>query len=230
MSENLLLQGGAEFGGDMRASDLAALARCGGMAAPVRIIPAAAAPDNNHARAGENGMRWFRALGATDVRVVALIDRPSAEARTIADELRHGRLIYLLGGFPAYLAQTLAGSRSWDAIRTAMAKGAVLAGSSAGAMVLCDHYYDPAARRVAPGLGLLPACCVLPHHDTFGEQWAEDLRRRLPRATLVGIDEQTGILGDPISRKWTVYGRGALTRYTPGGGQRSFPAGTTLEM
>jgi cyanophycinase-like exopeptidase len=63
----LLLEGGAEFGGKMSEPDRKAIERAGGPEAPIRIIPTAAAPDDNHQRAGENGVRWFRSLGAKDV-------------------------------------------------------------------------------------------------------------------------------------------------------------------
>jgi len=53
----LLLEGGAEFGGEMREPDLKAIELAGGFDAPIRIIPTAAAPDNNHQRAGNNGVR-----------------------------------------------------------------------------------------------------------------------------------------------------------------------------
>ena len=59
----LLLEGGAEFGGRMREPDLRAIELAGGFDAPLRIIPAAAAPDHNHNNAGGNGVRWFRNLG-----------------------------------------------------------------------------------------------------------------------------------------------------------------------
>jgi len=73
----------------------------------VGIIPAAAAPDNNHERAGQNGVRWFKRLGAVQTTMVPLIDGVSANQPSIAASLRQFRLIYLLGGFPHYLGQTL---------------------------------------------------------------------------------------------------------------------------
>ena len=59
----IVLEGGAEFGGEMAAPDRRALELAGGLDVPVSIIPTAAAPDNNHQRAGENGKRWFQSLG-----------------------------------------------------------------------------------------------------------------------------------------------------------------------
>lgn len=199
---------------DRRAIELA-----GGPAARIRIIPAAAAPDNNHQRAGTNGVRWFRSLGASDAAALPLTDQASAGHAEVVAALRAAQLIYLLGGFPHYLAQTLAGSAAWQATREAHAAGALIAGSSAGAMVLCAHYYDPQAQRVERGLGLLPNACVLPHHNTFGQAWAPRLAALLPSATLIGIDEHTALIDDGPGAAWRVYGPGAVTLYRSGAAQ-----------
>lgn len=223
----LLLEGGAEFGGRMDEPDRQAMALAGGPDAPMRIIPTAAAPDNNHQRAGSNGVRWFQSLGARHVAALPIVDRAAADDPRMADELRAARLVYMLGGFPAYLAQTLAGSACWRAMQEAYGAGAVLAGSSAGAMALCEYLYDPRAEKIIPGLGALPGCCVLPHHNTFGKNWAARLGQLLPDAALLGIDERTGMLDDGIGRRWTVYGQGAVTIYH-GGQARTYDAGATF--
>lgn len=209
----LILQGGAEFGGEMAESDGRALALAGGRSARVRIIPTAAAPDHNHGRAGENGRRWFASLGAANVAVVPLIDATSAADPAVVESLHTADLIYLLGGFPHYLAQTLRHSPAWHACLQAHQRGAVLAGSSAGAMVLCGSYFHPSQNRIEEGLNLLPQSCVLPHHDTFGQQWAPRLRQLLPHATLLGLDERTGLI--LANGRGQVLGRGAVTVYEP---------------
>jgi cyanophycinase len=152
----ILLAGGAEFSGRMAKPDRRAIELAGGLGASIRIIPAAAAPDNNHQRAGKNGVNWFKKLGAVNV----------AES------------------------------------------GAVIAGSSAGAMIFCEYYYDPYEKGIFGGLGLIPNACILPHHDTFGKSWAPELAQRLPGAVLIGIDEQTGMLNDGPDGRWQVYGDG----------------------
>ncbi len=171
----LLLEGGAEFGGAMREPDLRAIELAGGTHASIRIIPTAAAPDKNHLRAGNNGIRWFRSLGATNVEPVLLINEESANDSEIADTLRAAKLIYMLGGFTHYLGQTLKDSLAWDSVLGAYQDGAVIAGSSAGAMVMCEHYFDPGRGKVEKGLNLVPNACVLPHHNTFGKDWAGKL-------------------------------------------------------
>ena len=207
----LLLEGGAEFGGAMREPDTRAIELAGGVDAPIRIIPTAAAPDNNHVRAGNNGLRWFQNLGARDVEALPLINQSSANNTRIAEALRDAKLIYMLGGFTHYLGQTLLGSKAWQATLEAHQNGAVIAGSSAGAMVMCEHYYDPGRGKVERGLNLVLNACVLPHHNTFGKDWAGKLKSLLPSITLLGIDEYTGMLLD--DDEWTVSGGGAVTVY-----------------
>ncbi len=207
----LLLEGGAEFGARMRDPDLKAIELAGGVDAPIRIIPTAAAPDHNDQRAGNNGIRWFQSLDARDVGALPLIDQASANDENIARSLREAKLIYMLGGFTGYLAETLKGSAAWQAVLEAYAMGAVVAGSSAGAMVMCELYYDPGRGQVIEGLKLVPDSIVLPHHNSFGRSWASRLLE-IAQVTLIGIDEGTGMLDDGAGT-WMVYGGGNVTLY-----------------
>ncbi|HET6516163.1 MAG TPA: Type 1 glutamine amidotransferase-like domain-containing protein [Thermodesulfovibrionales bacterium] len=229
MKGHILLEGGAEFGGRMEEPDKRALELAGGLDAQVSIIPTAAVPDHNHRRAGQSGVRWFQRLGATRVTSLPLIDRASADQSALASALRRSRLIYILGGFPRYLAQTLAGTSSWRAILEAYATGAVIGGSSAGAMILCGHYYDPDTERIAEGLNVVPRAYLIPHHDTFGKGWAPSLVPSLPDAVFVGVDEQTGLIDDGAEGEWTIYGKGLVTIYR-GGKTRTHRSGETLSL
>jgi len=225
----LLLEGGAEFGGRMRDPDLRAIELAGGFSTPLRIIPTAAAPDNNHHRAGNNGVRWFQGLGARDVVSLPLIDKASANEKEIADSLHSAKLIYLLGGFTHYLGQTLKDSLAWSAALEAYQNGAVIAGSSAGAMVMCEFYYDPSSGKVVEGLNLVPNSLVLPHHNTFGKNWAPRLTKEIPNVILLGIDEQTGMINDGENNSWTVHGRGGVTLYRNGQAE-TYKAGETFSI
>lgn len=211
----LVLEGGAEFGGKMSAPDLRAIELAGGFNAPICIIPTAAAADNNHQRAGNNGLRWFQSLGAKNVFTVDVTDSKSANDISLAASIRPSRLIYLLGGFPRYLGETLANSICWQAALDAYAEGAVIAGSSAGAMVLCENYFDPNEKKMVQGLNLIPNACVLPHHNNFGKGWAKQLARDLPNSILIGIDERTGMVSD-MEGGWQVHGAGEVTLYWSG--------------
>ncbi|MBL8091352.1 MAG: Type 1 glutamine amidotransferase-like domain-containing protein [Anaerolineales bacterium] len=225
----LLLAGGAEFGGQMREPDLQAIELAGGFDAPICIIPTATAPDNNHKRAGNNGIRWFQSLGAKKVFSLDVIDSNSANDSSLAASVRTSKLVYLLGGFPRFLGETLKDSLCWDAVLDVYQNGGVIGGSSAGAMVLCEFYYDPYEKKLLNGLNLIPNACVLPHHNQFGKTWAKQLRELLPDSILLGIDEETGMISRSASRgkdetdsklssathpaDWQVYGKGEVTVY-----------------
>jgi cyanophycinase len=225
----ILLAGGAEFRGRMATPDRQAIELAGGANARLSIIPAAAAPDNNHQRAGQTGVDWFQKLGAVNVTALPLIDRTSADDPAVVDALRHSKLIYMLGGFPRHLAQSLAGSNSWQAMLAAHRSGAVIAGSSAGAMILCDYYYDPYGHKIRSGLGLIPDACILPHRNTFGQSWAPKLAQRLAGILLIGIDEQTGMLNDDPAGRWQVYGAGNVTLYR-NNRKADFHSGKSFEL
>lgn len=230
MTGYILLEGGAEFGGKMAEPDVRAIELAGGPDALISIIPAAAAPDNNWQHAGNNGVRWFKRLGAKRVELVPLIDKVSANDPGIAGIIRQSRLIYMLGGFTSYLGEILASSASFQAMLSAYEAGAVIAGSSAGAMVLCEYYYDPGKSQVVQGLGLVPNSCVLPHYNTFGKGWAKLLSIYLPDAVLLGIDERTGMIDDGDGGKktgWRVYGQGMVTLYR-GGQATEYKAGESF--
>jgi cyanophycinase len=207
----LLLEGGAEFGSRMRDPDRKAIELAGGLDAPIRILPTAAAPDRNDQRAGNNGIHWFERLGAKDVSSIPLIDKVSADDESIVTSLREAKLIYMLGGFTGYLGETLKGSAAWNAVLEAYGNGAVVAGSSAGAMVMCEFYYDPSQGKVVDGLNLVPNSIVMPHYNTFGKSWASRLLE-ISQVTLIGIDEYTGMINER-AQKWTVYGGGSVTLY-----------------
>jgi cyanophycinase len=223
----LLLEGGNEFRGAMEEADRAALRAAG--PGPVLIVPAAAAAEGGQTQAGRNGVRWFEGLGAIDVRSTGWVDGNSQEAAEVAASVAASRLIFLTGGSPRYLADALRNSPVWHAVLSALEAGGVLAGSSAGAMVLCEVYYDPSAARLQPGLSLVPGVCILPHHDTFGRGWAPHIARLAKRILPVGIDEGTGMMNDGPDGLWTVYGKGAVTLHGPGG-EAIYRSGERFEL
>jgi cyanophycinase len=196
--------------------DRHAMKLAGGPDARISIIPAAAAPDNNHRRAGNRAETWFRRLGARRIQVLPLVDRSSASETAVVEALRHANLIFILGGFPVYLADTLRNSPSWRAVTEAVDHGGVLAGSSAGAMVLCEYYYDPFEKEIKPGLNLIRNACVIPHHNTFGAGWVRHIEPEIAQAVLIGIDEETGMVREGGQDRWQVHGGGRVSIYRAG--------------
>jgi cyanophycinase len=209
----LLLEGGCEFQGKMEEPDRKALVLAGGKNAKVVIIPTAAAPDNNSKRAGNIAIKWFRTLGAKDVFSLPIVDKKSADDPKLSAELDDANLIYILGGFPGYLGHTLKKTRCLKAFLHANDKGAVLAGSSAGAMVLCDWYFDPKVKEIKKGFGILKDTILIPHHNTFGHSWHSTYFDTISDIRCIGIDEQTGMINQDGNHHWAVFGKGKVTLY-----------------
>src|SRR5947209_10850820 len=201
MAGHILLAGGAEFGGLILKADLRAIMLAGGREAPISILPTAAVPDSTHQSIGKHAVYWFRSFGARNVTALPLLDHSSANDPTLATQLRYSRLIYLTGGFIGYLCRTLTDSTCWRAILSAYESGAVIAGSSAGAMILCQYFFEPVTRQIKQGLGLLPNTCVLPRHNMFGKGWVERLTNQLPNMVILGIDERTAMIDDGTGGK-----------------------------
>ena len=209
----LLLEGGCEFQGKMEEPDRKALVLAGDKSAKAVIIPTAAAPDNNSQHAGNTALKWFRDLGAKNVVSLPIIDKHFADDAKLSAELEQANLIYILGGFPGYLAHTLAETRCLVALFRAYRKGALLAGSSAGAMVLCEWYFDPEDKKIKKGFRFLKNTILVPHHDTFGHSWHSRYFENFSGIQCIGIDEQTGMINHTSRHRWTVYGKGGITVY-----------------
>jgi cyanophycinase len=207
------LVGGNEFRRESDAVDLALLALAGGSGAAVAILPTAATNENPEV-VGENGIRHFTRLGARP-EAVLVVDDESANDPALAERLAGFDLVYFTGGDPAYLLETLRGSLAWQAVLAVHERGGLVAGSSAGAMLLGEQLWR--FDGWTPGLGLAPGLAVLPHHATLSRRWATaHMVGTLPKGvtlpvgvTLSGIDESTALLL-PESE---VVGAGSVTLY-----------------
>jgi cyanophycinase len=207
----LALVGGAEWReGCTFDADLVAASA----ADEVLILPTAAAYEHPE-RAVEWAERYFDGLGVK-ARGLMLLARPDAEDEANVTALRDARFIYLAGGSPLHLRSVLKDSPAWDALCQAWTGGAVLAGSSAGAMALCDPMVDPRGGAFTLGLGLLAQVAVIPHHDTWSPEKAKRTITLAPAGLpIVAIDEQTALIRSPEGT-WSVGGAGAVVVFIDG--------------
>ncbi len=212
------LIGGNEFRRASDALDLALLDLAGGPGTSVAILPTAATNENPEV-VGEHGLRHFSRLGA-EAEKVLVVDDESANDPDLAAILTAHHLIYFTGGDPAYLLETLRGSLAWQAVLAVHQRGGLVAGSSAGAMLLGAQMWR--FDGWVSGLGLAPGLAVLPHHATLSKRWATAhmLATLPPGVTLVGIDESTALLlPDALvlgAGQVTVYGAHGPTTYSAG--------------
>jgi cyanophycinase len=208
------------------------------------VLPTAAA------REGDARMSYWLDLGRTHYEAMGvepvLLDvrtREDADDPATAARLEGVGLVYLSGGDPHHLSETLAGTALWGAIVAAWKEGAALAGCSAGAMALTSGAPDnlrptgAASRRapqhpgVANGLGLVGGLTVIPHFDQM-ERWRPGALEwfaswQPPGTTLLGIEENTALVGD--GERWQVQGVGAAWVLDPGAKAR-FVAGEEVPL
>jgi len=197
--------------------DASLLAATGRSRPRVAILPTASYPDGEDVftRWATMGVSHFGALGA-EVEPVMVRDRAGADDPAAAQAIGEADLVYLSGGKPGYLMGVLEGSAVGRAIADAHERGAVLAGCSAGAMVLAGHAFDfrlrlmPWPLRWRNGLGFVPGASVLPHYNAWPEPLSALIALQAPRGSLVlGIDDETALIGREGA--WQVHGRARVT-------------------
>ena len=213
MTGILTLAGGNEFRANCVPMDRALL-KALGQPARAAILPTAAAHENP-GKAARNGVKYFSGLGAR-AQAVMIVDSKTANDPSLAGPLSDFNLIYLTGGSPTHLLESLRGSAALAAIRQVVARGGMLVGSSAGAMVMSGRCWGFADGWLE-GLGLVPGVAVIPHHASLAARWGvERIRRELgSELTLLGIDEATAAYGAGAGA-WQVVGPGQVTVYTAG--------------
>ena len=209
MAGLLALVGGDEFHAGNDEQDKLLVA--GAAAGPAFILPTAGArsrPD----LAVTTAQKWFSGLGL-ELEALNVLKRTDANSRELAERAAAGGFFYLAGGDPGHLARTLVGTRVWAAISSRWREGAALAGSSAGAMALCEwtliraSWPNSSQRRDERALDVVPGTAVLPHYDTFGQRWVESASAALPGAVLLGLDERTAAVWDS---GWRAVGPGRV--------------------
>ena len=182
---------------------------------------------------GEHTIKHWHELGAVaaqrlDARqvVVDVRTRADADEQRWVDAIEGAGLIYLSGGKPTHLADTLRGTRVWAAIESAWQSGASLAGCSAGAMVMGGYVPDFRHPKSggAEGLGIVSAARVMPHFDRLGG-WLPNLALRpltAPDAVVLGIDEDTALVADAQNgTTWTWRPMGRQSTYVIGRDDRT---------
>lgn len=206
----LALVGGGEWGPGAT-FDAELLEQGGG---EVLVLPTAAAYERPE-RAVENARSWFASLGGT-VRPCMVLSRADAESAAAAEEVRAAGCIYLTGGSPLHLRSVLKDSAVLHAIVAAWHGGAVVAGSSAGAMVLTDPMVDPRGGAFTVGLGLVRDLAVVPHYTgTLTAQLRRTLALTPAGCALAGIGETTALLRDPDGT-WRAEGAGQVALFVGG--------------
>jgi cyanophycinase len=176
-------------------------------------IPTAAGQES------DDRLEYWKQLGKTqadrlgvDSIFLPIFTREDANNPDFVSLIHNSALIYMSGGDPHYLAETLMGTALWSAIQENWRTGTSLAGCSAGAMVLSSHIPNFRLLKKAPtaGLNLLPEIRVIPHFNKFFK-WIPDSAAKVllhvpDDSILIGVDELTAIVKRSGDDHWVVVG------------------------
>ena len=180
----------------------------------VVVLPTGSAYENPH-KLIDRATTWFESLGAV-VRVGEIYTRADAMLESNAAALRGARFVYLAGASPMHLRSVLKDSPVYDELSASWRAGGVLAGTNAGADVLCDPMVDSRGGAFTVGLGVVSNLAVIPRANT----WSVDKIHRTVELAPAGIDlvavpEQTAIIRSPDGT-WRQEGAGTVAVYRDG--------------
>ena len=167
-----------------------------------------------------NPLAWYTGPFAhfgVEVLLLPMWSVADANEEHHARVLREAEAVFILGGSETYLYNTLSGTRCEQALRQAHREGAVVGGTSAGAMYLGQwaiedvvHEAVETGERAIPPLAQLDSVNVVYEGSSLAPRWAFDVhfsqRHHLPRlrafsrlvpsAWCLGIDEDTAAVLD----------------------------------
>lgn len=213
----LMLIGGAEDKLGQRAILTRFVRLAGGAAARLVVISTASSLGD---AATDLYVELFRSMGVGDVRGSRPLSRSEAGKVEQAALLEDATGVFMTGGNQMKLAGVLAGTRMGKALLDAHRRGAVVAGTSAGASAQSTHMVAFGADGATPkfrmvqmsaGLGLIDGVVIDQHFEQrnrYGRLLA--LVAHSPALLGIGVDEDTAaiITRDGILE---VMGKGAVT-------------------
>lgn len=162
----------------------------------VLLLPTGSAYENP-AALGERARAWFESLGAKLVELPVLT-RPDAFVPELVERVRGSRFTYVAGTSAMHLRSVLKDSPIFDALVESYQAGGVLAGTNAGADVLCDPMVDSRGGAFTVGLGVVSNLAVIPRANT----WSHDKIHRTVSLAPAGlavaeIPEATALIRSP---------------------------------
>jgi len=159
------------------------------------------------------GVDHFKRLGVS-VEALPVIDRSSANNRVYAKAVAGANYIYLSGGKPGYLYATLENSLVWKAILSVLADGGLLAGCSAGAMIMGEKFFGFPGWQA--GFNLLPHMTIIPHYDQIPESRIKSIQMSIESdLILLGIEGGTALIQS--GEQYEVLGSGGITVWNKAG-------------
>lgn len=258
MKNLLALIGGEEFSDGFEDVHEELMRRMDGRPRSIVYLPTCAADD------GAETIEYWCDLArqrlsnqGVQVDTPRVVDRESANDPENARMVAEAGWIYLGGGYPHVAMHILLGTRVLEALYTALKRGVLLSGASAGAMLLCARSFvvtpelseaagriwesgappdwDPPMPPLFDCLGIIPRSFCAPHFNRlFATKWLEHGLLQ-PGHSLIGIDEQTALIShnsvdNGVSSSWQVAGRGRVTLYRGNQLLGRYPSGEIVSL
>ena len=187
-------------------------------------------------------IEFWKELGATQAErldaeqvFLPIYSREDAFNPEFVEKIAGSALVYMSGGDPHHLSQTLIDTPVWQAILKNWDAGGSLAGCSAGAMVMSSHIPNFRFTKKPPtqGLEIIDGIRVIPHFNKFFK-WLPDSAAKVllhaPDGTiLLGIDELTALVQRTGTTSWKVQGE-QLVHIVSGLPQAQFKDGDELTL
>jgi cyanophycinase len=213
----VVIIGGAEDKRQDRVILSAVVQLAGGPEASMVVISTASSFGE---RAAERYVELFRELGAGSAVGLCPRSREEANDPDVTRAIGEATGVFLTGGNQIRLVSVLGGTRIEDALASARDRGAVIAGTSAGASAVAAHMVafgrsgaSPKHRMIhlSAGLGLVDGVVVDQHFEQRG-RWGRLLAAVAlsPRLLGIGLDEDTAAVVR-ADRTLEVIGKGAVT-------------------
>jgi cyanophycinase len=202
----------------------------GGDKARIVVIPTASIDPGVDVAELTNADRWAQGLGVSRVTVLHTTSRAKADSEDFVRPLREATGVWLPGGEAGRIIVSYLGTRTEKELLALLARGGVIGGTSAGALVWGSESMifrqpgdgspfvmgDTAALLIddprAVGFGALRNVLISPHFAEFRMQGAlEKTMTARPQLIGIGIDEATAL--EVHGDIGTVFGRGHVTVY-----------------
>ena len=175
----------------------------GGIDANIVVIPTASSIP---VEVGENYVNAFTKLGCKNIKVLDIRSKKDAEKQASIDMIKAANCIMFSGGNQSKITNKLGGSEIAKILtdRYQNEEGFVIAGTSAGAMVMANEMiaggsaieaFVKGAVKMYKGLGLIPELIIDTHfirRGRFGRQ--SEAIAKFPNLIGIGLAEDTGMI------------------------------------
>jgi cyanophycinase len=158
---------------------------------------------NKPDEAGRKYDAIFRNRGIKHVSIVDVAEREDAFNKNSIKKMRDSDALFFTGGDQLHVTSLLGGSPLCDTIYQKIEKGFVIAGTSAGAMMMSDSMIvsgtsDTAPKsggvEIAPGMNLLTETIIDTHFSQRGRHGRlMTAIAHFPKLLGIGLDERTAI-------------------------------------